>query len=193
MSTPAPGASALPPSVFNFQSLHQIRILRDDAGAEWFVLADVCKAVDYANPAHAQNLIDVDDLQKLEVIDALGRPQVAWCCTEMGLYQFLASSQVEKAKPFRRWVFGEVLPALRRAGHYGNPSAMDARQRLSASRQIVQVGTKLVDTKDAMLREVLLADLRALCEMAGLPMPNITLLGKDARQIPLDFTSREGA
>jgi prophage antirepressor-like protein len=38
--------------------------------------------------------------------------------TESGMYKLALSSSFEKAKPFRDWVTGEVLPSIRKNGYY---------------------------------------------------------------------------
>ncbi|SMF96168.1 BRO family, N-terminal domain [Methylomagnum ishizawai] len=184
MANHAQGASAPVPSVFSFQSLFNVRVLSDAQGMEWFVLADVCKAVDYSNPSDAQKLIDVDDLEKFEVIDSLSRVQTAWCCTEPGLYQFLGSSQVEKAKPFRKWVFGEVLPAIRRQGFYGQPVSIQDQTRLET--QLGRYLDRLESCNCAFSKKLTLDRIGVICRQLRQPLPDISLIGKDPKQTALE-------
>lgn len=44
---------------------------------------------------------------------------------EGDLYRLIVSSKLPTAERFERWIFDEVLPALRRQGYYGSPSASD--------------------------------------------------------------------
>lgn len=103
-----------PPAAFDAGSIRR----RITKGVVWFHLGDVCQLIDYENPAHAQRLIEPDDLQKCMAPDALGREQLAWFVNEAGLNQFLLCSNVPKARPFRKWVTAEVIPTIRQTGSY---------------------------------------------------------------------------
>ena len=72
----------------------------------------------------------IPDNEKLtvDVTNQLGRPQQAWFVTEPGFYRALGQRQAarvsdddirEKVERFQRWVYGEVLPGIRRNGWYG--------------------------------------------------------------------------
>jgi prophage antirepressor-like protein len=176
-SDPFHGQTAPAPSIFSFRETFGIRIVTDPQGHPWFVLADVCKAIDYIDPSQAQKLIDLEDLRKLEVADAMGRVHPAWCCTEPGLYQFLCSSQVEKAKPFRRWVFAEVLPAIRRQGCYGEP--LDLAEQLRLQTALFKFLGDLQGCTCAFSRKLMVDMIRVLCRQLGQPLPDLSLIGKD--------------
>ena len=87
-----------------------------------FVAIDVATALGYKNPkvAPAQH-VDPEDLIKQEITDKLGRAQAVNCVNESGLYALIFGSKLESAKRFKRWVTSEVLPAIRRSGHYELP------------------------------------------------------------------------
>lgn len=86
----------------------------------WFVIADVCNALELTNPTMVASRMHPDDLSTAEVIDSLGRPQTVNTCNESGLYLLIFQSRKACAKAFTRWVTSEVLPAIRRSGSY-NP------------------------------------------------------------------------
>lgn len=114
---PQPEVQAIEPvSPIDFNNM-QVRTHELD-GEIWFRLGDVCRTIDYANPANALRMIEEDDIQKLETIDAIGRSQETWFISEPGLYQFLAASNMPKARPFKRWVSKTVLPSIRKTGNY---------------------------------------------------------------------------
>lgn len=183
MANPFHGQNSPTLSVFSFQESFGIRVFIDEQGNPELVLADICKAVDYSNPSKAQELIDVDDLTKREVIDSMGRKQIAICCTEPGLYQFLCSSQVEKAKPFRRWVFAEVIPAIRRTGHYGRPSL---KESLALRGQLIKALDALAGCRCAFSKRILFDQVSDLCRQLGQPVPNAALIGQDPAQTDLE-------
>ena len=51
--------------------------------------------------------------------------------SESGLYALVFKSRKEEAKAFRRWVTGEVLPALRQTGRYSVQAGAVQEERLS--------------------------------------------------------------
>ena len=111
---------------FQFEA-HAVRVQVDGAGLPWFNASDVCDALEMGNPSQAiKSHVDADDLQKLEVIDNLGRTQRANHVNESGLYALILGSTKDAAKRFKRWVTGEVLPAIRKTGSYSASGALAA-------------------------------------------------------------------
>ena len=103
---------------FQFEA-HAVRVQVDEIGQPWFNAADVCDALEMGNPSQAiKSHVDSDDLQKLEVIDSLGRTQRANHVNESGLYALILGSTKDAAKRFKRWLTSEVLPAIRKTGSY---------------------------------------------------------------------------
>lgn len=64
-----------------------------------------------------------DDEKDAQIVPTLGCNQTVSTISESGLYHALFKSRRPEAKPFRRWVTHEVLPALRRTGTYSTRSA----------------------------------------------------------------------
>lgn len=97
-----------------------LNIQVDEAGEIWFPANEVCLALEYTNPWQAlKTHVANDDLQKLEVIDNLGRKQQANYINESGVYTLIFGSTKDSAKAFKRWVTHEVLPSIRKTGSYG--------------------------------------------------------------------------
>lgn len=108
---------------FNFES-HDVRVQVSEDGQSWFNANDVCEALELGNPWQAiKSHVDEDDLQKMEVIDSVGRTQRANHVNESGLYALVLGSTKDAARRFKRWVTGEVLPAIRKTGSYSAPKA----------------------------------------------------------------------
>jgi len=80
----------------------------------WFVAADVCAVLEHTNPTMAIESLDDDERAK----KSLGRQGDANIISESGLYTLIIRSNKPQAKPFRRWVTREVLPAIRKTGSY---------------------------------------------------------------------------
>lgn len=97
---------------------HGYRVELDERGDPWFVAADICQLLGLANTTQAINRVDSDDLCIREVIDSLGRRQNANAVNEAGLYALIFQSRRPEALDFKKVVFSEVLPTLRKTGSY---------------------------------------------------------------------------
>jgi len=119
MNALTPGASA--PTIFTFQNgrPHPVRIYTDAAGDPLFHAGDLCALLEHGNPHQAlRTHVEKDDLQKMEVIDRLGRTQQANFVREPGMWSLLLGSHAPNAKKVKRWITAEVLPAIRKTGRY---------------------------------------------------------------------------
>lgn len=101
--------------VFLFEQRPPVRLL-DRNGEVWFVLNDVCQALNLANPRRAAQCLD--DEKGVTIGDTLGGQQPLSVVSEAGLYSLILTSRKAEARRFKRWVTHEVLPALRRTGKY---------------------------------------------------------------------------
>ncbi|UIN29007.1 BRO-N domain-containing protein [Xylella fastidiosa] len=115
-------ANAITP--FQFES-KDVRIQLDEANAPWFNANDVCSILEFGNPRQAiESHVDVEDVQKLDATDNLGRTRQTNHINESGLYALIMGSTKPAAKRFKRWVTSEVLPTLRKTGTYSTPGAL---------------------------------------------------------------------
>lgn len=108
---------------FTFGSHHPVRVLERD-GEAWFVLPDVCAALAITNHRNATARLDEDE-KGVHTVDTPGGPQPITVVSEAGLYALILTSRKPAAKRFKRWITHEVLPAIRRTGAYGAPTAVD--------------------------------------------------------------------
>jgi len=100
-----------------------------------FIAQQVCKILGYAKPQNAvAQHCDPEDVTKVEMLDRLNRKQLVNCVNESGLYALIFGSKLPKAKQFKRWVTNEVLPAIRKQGHYQCP-ALDRLETLTPLQQ----------------------------------------------------------
>lgn len=84
----------------------------------WFVGKDVANALGYSNSRDAiATHVEPED-KGVAKCDTLGGKQDLVIINESGLYSLILSSKLESAKRFKRWVTSEVLPTLRKTGHY---------------------------------------------------------------------------
>ena len=95
----------------------QVRtVLVDDA--PWWVLADVCKALDIANTTDALNRLDDDEKARLNLGLCGGATN---CVNEPGLYSLVLGSRKPEARAFKRWITHDVVPSIRKTGGYALP------------------------------------------------------------------------
>jgi anti-repressor protein len=87
-----------------------IRLVRN--GELWWVLADVCRALELGNPSQVATRLDEDE-KGITTDDTLGGQQEMLIVSEPGLYKLIATSRKPVAKRFDRWVRHEVLPSIR--------------------------------------------------------------------------------
>lgn len=104
--------------VFETEDHIQFRTIMRD-GEPWFVLADVCGALEIANPRDAAGRLDDDERDAVGITDTIGRSQQQTIINESGLYSLILTSRKDGAKRFKKWVTSEVLPSIRKTGGYG--------------------------------------------------------------------------
>ena len=110
--------------VFNNEELGCIRtvIINDQP---WFVGKDIAVALGYSNTRDALAKRVDDEDKGVAKCDTHGGTQELAVINESGLYSLILSSKLPSAKKFKRWVTSEVLPAIRKTGHYGNTPLKD--------------------------------------------------------------------
>jgi prophage antirepressor-like protein len=93
------------------------------------VASDVCKVLEITNVGQAINGndgtgntgLDDDEKDYIMIHNVVGIQQATLCINEPGLYHLISKSRTPEAKAFGRWIRHEVLPALRKTGHYSLP------------------------------------------------------------------------
>lgn len=157
--------NAVTPHVFED---HLVRsVLRDEE--PWFVGADVCGALAIRNSRDALARLD-DDEKGVANTDTLGGSQAMIIVSEPGVFRLIFTSRKPEAERFKRWLAHEVLPQLRRDGHYGQrpePEPMsitnEAVPVITAKLQLVREARHLFGQDRA----------RSLWRDVGLPTPEL--------------------
>lgn len=105
--------------IFQNVEFGAIRTMSNEQGEPLFCGKDVALALGYKRPedAMAQHL-EIEDSVKHRVMDSNGKLRLTTFINESGLYSLILCSKLESAKRFKRWVTGEVLPAIRKQGGY---------------------------------------------------------------------------
>jgi hypothetical protein len=120
--------------VFETEDHFDFRIIDRD-GEPWFVLADVCRALEIGNASDAAKRLDDDERDALDIVDPIGRAQRSTVINESGLYSLILTSRKESAKRFKKWVTSTVLPQIRKTGSFhGRVPAFIARFNANADR-----------------------------------------------------------
>jgi prophage antirepressor-like protein len=107
--------------VFEDEDHVKFRVVDRD-GEPWFVLADVCKRLDIKNVPDAAGRLEDDEKMTIALTDShsgvRGGARSITLINESGLYSIILRSNKPEAKTFKKWVTGEVLPAIRKTGSY---------------------------------------------------------------------------
>jgi prophage antirepressor-like protein len=158
--------------VFNNPEFGKVRTVEIN-GEPWLVGKDVAAALGYQNPQRAiRDHVDEEDKGVTEMVTPGGKQSVP-IINESGLYSLVLSSKLPGAKKFRRWVTSEVLPSIRKTGHYTAKPMTDYQMESIRVRK-AQLLERLAKEYDGTYRQVLQA--HATKELTGeylLPLPYI--------------------
>ena len=113
--------------IFNYQNLGKVRVQVDSQGNPWFCLNDVIGILQLSNSRMVADRIN-DPYVRITYVGVQtgvkqdGTPAIQNVpmnfVSEAGLYQAIGRSRKPEAQVFMNWVFGEVLPMIRRTGMY---------------------------------------------------------------------------
>ena len=112
-----------PLAFFEHEKFGSLRVVRSDQGTQWFVAKDVCGCLGL-DTSNLSKMLDEDELSTYPVqyTDQVRNLSVV---SEPGLYSLILRSRKPEAKAFKRWVTHEILPSIRKTGHYGAPETED--------------------------------------------------------------------
>ena len=103
--------------IFKNEEFGQIRTCTMN-GETYFVGKDVASALGYKNTMDAlMRHVDEEDKQTSGFTMGSHRYSMT-VVNESGLYSLILSSKLDSARRFKRWVTSEILPAIRKNGHY---------------------------------------------------------------------------
>lgn len=118
-------------------------------GEPWFVLKDVCAVLGIADHKVTARRLDSDEVCQTPLTDSMGRQQETTVINESGLYNVILRSDKPEAKPFRKWVTGEVLPSIRKHGGYIAGQDQLTPEELMA--KALQVANKTLAEREARI------------------------------------------
>jgi prophage antirepressor-like protein len=100
----------------------------------WFVATDVLQVLGYSQNSRITSVLQrLDNTEKgFSNIKTSGGTQTVTTVNESGLYYLICTSSMPKAKEFRLWVTGTVLPSIRKNGGY-----ISGQERLKKSQKAI--------------------------------------------------------
>lgn len=126
-----PTSALSSPALFTFPETGQrVRVVEGPDGEPWFVARDVCDCLELVNTTRALCELDDDEKCELSEFESSGRRPLI--ISEPGLYSLILRSRKPQARTFKRWITHDVLPTLRRTGHYSMPAPSSAPAAIDA-------------------------------------------------------------
>ena len=133
------GPGMIPLRNFAFED-HLVRVVTRD-GEPWFAGKDVCGALGIKDHHQALEKLDPDERGGYSVPTPMGEQSMI-VISEPGVYRLVFRSSKPEAERFKRWLAHDVLPAIRKTGHYSREEPMlleplptDRRQALLEVRE----------------------------------------------------------
>lgn len=144
--------------IFANPTFGDIRIAVNENGEALFCLLDVCNALELANPSQVKTRLDSSNLISVEVTTKSANRYGEFIRTksmtyigEANLYRCIFQSKKDEAKAFQGWVFGEVLPQIRKTGGYIPVSADDDEKTLLA--KALGIMKRTLEEKERLIEE----------------------------------------
>lgn len=100
-----------------------VTILEEGTGIAWFHAGHISKILEFSNPYRYLPTV-LDDFEYKEIKAEAGRPSLF--IREEGVYQLIMASKSQCAVIFKKWLAYEVLPKIRKQGHFGNAPNSDS-------------------------------------------------------------------
>ena len=100
----------------------KVRVFVAPDGTLWFLAIDVCRLLGYVNaPQAVTRHCKPEGISKRYTLTNGGTQDVT-VIDERNLYRLMGKSEAPNADPFQDWLYGEVLPSIRKTGSYGHNS-----------------------------------------------------------------------
>lgn len=141
-------------TTFTNPEFGQVRTVEID-GTPWLVGKDVAVALGYAKPTDAiRKHVDPED-KGISKTETPSGEQEMLIINESGLYGLILSSKMPKAKAFKHWVTGEVLPALRKNGVYETVKTQQHIEQLEATNVRLNIAIQNVSKAKGELADII--------------------------------------
>lgn len=156
--------------VFNNEEFGTIRTVMTN-NEPWFVGKDVATVLGYERATKAiRDHVDEDDVDEIPIQDSIGRMQNTPIINESGLYSLILGSKLPSAKRFKHWVTSEVLPTIRKTGHYEMSGYTPKATSLGEVVNLIKVTRETMKAQKASPTEIATA-VKKICEQFGVELP----------------------
>ena len=126
--------------IFSKENLGSVRtvLLNNEV---WFCIKDVCDILGLTNPTVVAKRLDEDEKAKFDL--GLKNGELTNFTNESGLYTLILRSDKPEAKPFRKWITSEVIPAIRKTGKYEEKPVTSAQYLLQQAQWMVEAENRM--------------------------------------------------
>jgi len=161
---------------FTFEG-HALRVVIQD-DQPWWIASEIGMVLGLKG--HGGQVVQLleEDEKGVRTVDTHQGTQQVMTVSESGLYALIFKSRKPEAKRFRKWVTSEVLPAIRKTGHYeatAEPSAASLQTQIAELRSMledraVKIGPSKETLSALTAAEMALVAARDLIEEAMAPL-----------------------
>lgn len=162
--------------VFEYSNNPIRTVMRD--GEPWWVLKDVCEVLGIVDHKVTARRLDVDEVCQTPLTDSMGRQQATTIISEFGLYSVILRSDKPEAKPFRRWVTHEVLPAIRKTGSYSVSPYKPKASSVGEVIKLVEVTRSMMEDQGCDPMEIAQA-VKQICDQFNISLPDFFVKPKE--------------
>lgn len=163
--------------IFSNAEFGNIRTVTID-GEPWFVGKDIAEVLGYSNSKKTLgDHVDTEDKRGSQIVTP-GGMQTMTVINESGLYSLILSSKLPNAKKFKRWVTGEVLPAIRKSGHYEAPTYTPKSTSVGEVVNLIKITRQTMKEQGAAPTDIAQA-VKEICEQFGINLPQCFVKPKE--------------
>ena len=179
--------------IFNNPEFGNIRTVTID-GEPWFVGKDIAQYFGDSNYRRSLARLDEDE-KGVSQMDTLGGVQNMTVINESGLYSLmfymqpqkakgvsqndtLINERISKLKKFKRWVTSEVLPAIRKTGHYEAQGYAPKATSIGEVVNLIKITRQTMKEQGATPTDIAKA-VKDICEQFGVNLPQCFIKPKE--------------
>lgn len=126
-------------------------------GEPWFCLADVCRALDIAQPTKVKERLNAKGVHTIHTLTTGGTQELLFV-NESNFYKTVFQSRKENAERFTDWVTSEVLPSIRKTGGYQQTPPLTTAEQIQLiakgcvelEQQVATLGAEVTELKTDM-------------------------------------------
>lgn len=166
--------------IFKKEEFGTIRVILNENREPLFCLADICDILELQRSAVSSRL-DSDVISSHPIIDSMNREQRVNFVSEPGLYDVILGCRKPKAKPFKDWVIKEVLPTIRKTGHY-SVKPMTTAQMFALQAQALLEIEQRQNEQDERIRRLEENQRENEAALKAIPFEDVTLPELPERQ-----------